>query len=133
MHPIRIGTCGWSYKDWSGAFYPSDLPASGYLSHYAERYPVVEVDSTFYRSPSRRMVEGWRDRTPDGFGFSLKVPQAITHEKMLTDCRDEVRMFLTAARVLGDKAAVLPASVRVLQPQQVPHVGRLPGALRPVP
>jgi uncharacterized protein YecE (DUF72 family) len=102
MHPVRIGRCGWSYKDWSGAFYPSDLSASEYLSHYSERYPVVEVDSTFYRSPSRK-VEGWRDRTPDGFGFSLKVPQAITHEKMLADCRDEVRTFLTAARALGDK------------------------------
>ena len=49
------------------------------------------------------MVEGWRDRTPAGFGFSLKVPQAITHEKMLLDCRPEVGAFLTAARILEDK------------------------------
>jgi uncharacterized protein YecE (DUF72 family) len=49
------------------------------------------------------MVEGWRDHTPPGFGFSLKVPQAITHEKVLLDCRDEVSRFLGAVRVLGDK------------------------------
>jgi uncharacterized protein YecE (DUF72 family) len=103
MHPVRVGTCGWSYKEWSGVFYPEDTSPGEYLSHYAERYPVVEVDSTFYRSPSRKMVEGWRDRTPAAFGFSLKVPQAITHEKMLLDCRDELRTFLTAARILGDK------------------------------
>jgi uncharacterized protein YecE (DUF72 family) len=103
MHPVRVGTCGWSYKEWSGVFYPDDLDAGGFLSHYAERYPVVEVDSTFYRSPSRKTVEGWRDRTPDGFGFSLKVPQVITHEKLLHDCRAEVRTFLTAARELGPK------------------------------
>jgi uncharacterized protein YecE (DUF72 family) len=103
MHPVRIGTCGWSYKEWSGVFYPDDLTAGGFLSFYAERYPVVEVDSTFYHSPSRRTVEGWRDKTPDGFGFSLKVPQVITHEKLLLDCRAEVSAFLTAARVLGDK------------------------------
>jgi uncharacterized protein YecE (DUF72 family) len=103
MHPVRVGTCGWSYKEWSGVFYPDDLSAGEYLSYYAERFPVVEVDSTFYRSPSRKMVEGWRDRTPPGFGFALKVPQVITHEKMLLDCRDEVRTFLTAARILGDK------------------------------
>jgi uncharacterized protein YecE (DUF72 family) len=103
MHPVRIGTCGWSYQDWSGVFYPDHLAAGDYLSHYAERYPVVEVDSTFYRSPARKMVEGWRDKTPDGFGFSLKVPQTITHEKVLVDCRAEVGTFLTAARLLGDK------------------------------
>jgi hypothetical protein len=47
MHPVRIGTCGWSYQDWLGVFYPKGLPAGEYLSYVAERYPVVEVDSTF--------------------------------------------------------------------------------------
>jgi uncharacterized protein YecE (DUF72 family) len=103
MHPVQIGTCGWSYKDWGGAFYPDDLPAGEFLPYYAERYPVVEVDSTFYRSPAPRMVEGWRDKTPDSFGFSLKVPQVITHEKLLHECRAEARTFLTAARVLEHK------------------------------
>jgi uncharacterized protein YecE (DUF72 family) len=103
MHPIRVGTCGWSYKEWEGVFYPEDLPAREWLSFYAERFPVLEVDSTFYRSPSRKSVEGWRDRTPDGFRFSLKVPQVITHEKVLLDCAKELGTFLTAARVLGDK------------------------------
>jgi uncharacterized protein YecE (DUF72 family) len=64
---------------------------------------VVEVDSTFYRSPSRKMVEGWRDRTPAGFGFSRKVPQKITHEKMLADCHDDVSAFVAAALVLREK------------------------------
>jgi uncharacterized protein YecE (DUF72 family) len=103
MHSIRVGTCGWSYQDWSRVFYPAELPNSEYLAHYAEQFPIVEVDSTFYRSPSRKMVEGWRDKTPDSFGFSLKVPQVITHEKVLVDCRQELNTFLTAARVLEDK------------------------------
>jgi uncharacterized protein YecE (DUF72 family) len=103
MHPVRVGTCGWSYKEWSGAFYPDDLAPGDFLSFLAERYPVVEVDSTFYRSPSRKTVEGWRDRTPPGFGLSLKVAQTITHEKVLLDCRDDVSKFLGAARVLGEK------------------------------
>jgi uncharacterized protein YecE (DUF72 family) len=103
MHPIRVGTCGWSYKEWSGVFYPPGLSAGDYLGSYAERYPIVEVDSTFYRTPSRKMVEGWRDRTPAGFGFSLKVPQVITHEKLLLDCRAELGAFLSAARLLEDK------------------------------
>jgi uncharacterized protein YecE (DUF72 family) len=103
MHPVRVGTCGWSYKEWSGVFYPEDLAPSDYLEYLATRYPVVEVDSTFYRSPARRTVEGWRDRTPPGFGFSLKVPQTITHEKVLLDCGDDVSRFLGAARALGEK------------------------------
>jgi len=103
MKGIRIGACGWSYKDWSRVFYPAGLAAGDYLSHYADSYPVVEVDSTFYRTPSPKMVEGWRDKTPAGFGFSLKVPQVITHEKMLRDCQAETDAFVSAARLLDDK------------------------------
>ncbi|HEV3261131.1 MAG TPA: DUF72 domain-containing protein [Gemmataceae bacterium] len=103
MFPVRIGTCGWSYKEWAGTFYPAGTAAGEFLSCYAERFAVVEVDSTFYRSPSIKMVQGWRDRTPAGFGFSLKVPQVITHEKVLLDCREEVEGFVAAARLLEDK------------------------------
>jgi uncharacterized protein YecE (DUF72 family) len=100
---VRIGTCGWSYADWSGFFYPQALPAAEYLSYYAGHFDVVEVDSTFYRSPSPRMVAGWRQKTPEGFGFSLKVPQTITHEKLLRDCGRERDEFLAAARLLEEK------------------------------
>ena len=103
MHAIRVGTCGWSYADWSGVFYPKGLPAGEYLSYYAERLNIVEVDSTFYRSPSPKMVQGWCDKTPAGFSFSLKIPQTITHEKLLHDCGREVELFLSAARLLEDK------------------------------
>jgi uncharacterized protein YecE (DUF72 family) len=103
VHPVRVGTCGWSYKEWSGVFYPANLSAGEYLSYLSLHYSIVEVDSTFYRSPPRKTVEGWRDRTPPGFAFSLKVPQSITHEKVLLDRRDEVGTFLAAVRLLGDK------------------------------
>src|SRR5262249_49131926 len=98
-----IGCCGWSYKDWSGVFYPEGLPPAEYLSWYADRFPVVEVDSSFYATPALKTVQGWRDKTPDGFGFSLKVPQVITHEKRLLDCARELNAFLTAARALEGK------------------------------
>ncbi|HEV8061883.1 MAG TPA: DUF72 domain-containing protein [Gemmataceae bacterium] len=103
MHPILIGTCGWSYRDWSDVFYPKKLRAGQYLTYYAEHYRVVEVDSTFYHAPGRKTVEGWRDKTPPGFGFSLKVPQSITHEKILVDCKSELDGFLAAARLLNEK------------------------------
>jgi len=62
MHPIGIGTCGWSYKDRAGTFYPEGCGPGDYLTHYATRYPVVEVDSTFCRSPSVKMVQAGATR-----------------------------------------------------------------------
>lgn len=70
MNGIRIGSCGWSYADWSGVFYPTGLPASNFLPYYSERFGIVEVDSTFYATPRPSTVQGWRDKTPDGFHFS---------------------------------------------------------------
>src|SRR5262249_55368025 len=91
------------YPDWVGNFYPSGTTSAAFLSAYAQRYNVVEVDNTFYRIPGRKMVEGWRDKTPSAFGFSLKVTQSITHEKILINCKEEVARFLDAVGVLEDK------------------------------
>lgn len=103
IHPILIGCSGWSYPDWEGKFYPDGMLAGDYLEHYADRFPIVEVDSTFYRAPTPRMVRGWRDRTPANFTFVLKVPKVITHEKQLQGCEEEVDGFVTSILPLGDK------------------------------
>ena len=103
MHEIRVGCCGWSYDDWEGVLYPDDARAAQYLGYYAQQFNIVEVDSTFYRIPSRRMVEGWRERTPDDFRFALKMPQVITHEKLLRACDEELDAFVNVARLLGEK------------------------------
>jgi uncharacterized protein YecE (DUF72 family) len=104
--PIRIGCSGWSYPDWEGPFYPDGTDPGDFLEYYADRFPVVEVDSTFYRPPTPKMVRAWRDRTPDDFKFALKVPKVITHEKRLVGCDDEIRGFVSAIRPLGDRAMV---------------------------
>lgn len=102
-NPIWIGCSGWSYPDWEGPFYPEGMASGEYLEWYADRFPIVEVDSTFYRAPSKSMVRGWRDRTPDGFRFVLKVPQVITHTKQLKGAEEEVDGFITSILPLGDK------------------------------
>jgi uncharacterized protein YecE (DUF72 family) len=81
------------------------MDPSDYLAWYADRFPIVEVDSTFYRPPTPRMVRSWHNRTPAGFKFALKVPQVITHQKQLRDCEDEVTGFVSAVEPLGEKAA----------------------------
>jgi uncharacterized protein YecE (DUF72 family) len=102
-HPILIGCSAWTYDDWVGPFYPAGMKPAEFLPYYADRLPIVEADNTFYRSPTPAMVRGWRDRTPPGFKFALKVPRSITHQKELRNCQAEVAEFVTAISPLGDK------------------------------
>jgi uncharacterized protein YecE (DUF72 family) len=72
-HRVRIGTCSWADEALSKWFYPPKLPAKERLAWYAQEFDTVEVDSTFYRLPSESMVQGWADRTPDGFTMHIKA------------------------------------------------------------
>jgi uncharacterized protein YecE (DUF72 family) len=74
-----------------------------FLAYYATRFATVEVDSTFYRTPSASTVEGWKLKTPAEFIFSVKVPQTITHEKCLEDCDAEFRTSVQTMELLDDK------------------------------
>src|SRR5579871_60106 len=78
---IRIGTSGWSYKEWEGVFYPNSKTPK--LTFYSQIFNTAEIDSTFYASPSKGMVLGWLRNTPKDFEFSVKLPQTITHKKHL--------------------------------------------------
>lgn len=100
---IRIGTQGWNYDAWLGPFYPAGTRPADFLSVYARAFDTVEVDSTFYAVPPVRTVRGWAARTPDGFTFSLKLPQEITHEKQLRDVDGDLAAFCDVARELGPK------------------------------
>ena len=104
---LRLGTSSWSSEDWVGVFYPPGTPAANFLGEYGKHFDTVEVDSTYYRSPSPSMVKNWRDRTPAGFIFAAKFPRAITHEKILQDCTQEVSEFLKAMDLLGEKLGPL--------------------------
>ncbi len=100
---ILIGTSGWSYDDWVGPFYPAGTRPGDYLSFYARHFDVVEVDSTFYRAPSARMVDGWAERVPAQFAFALKMPRSVTHDKVLGDCETEMSELLPIFGRLGSK------------------------------
>lgn len=81
MDELLIGTSGWSYKEWTGVFYPA--ASTNKLSFYSTLYSTAEVDSSFYAYPSKGLVLGWARYTPDNFVFSVKLPQLLTHEKKL--------------------------------------------------
>ncbi|HWF13916.1 MAG TPA: DUF72 domain-containing protein [Candidatus Acidoferrales bacterium] len=100
---IRLGTSAFTAAGWEGTFYPAGMKPADFLSYYATKFDTVEVDSTFYRTPAISTVKGWYAKTPPGFLFAAKVPQLVTHEKMLADCDEEFHGFLRAMDNLGEK------------------------------
>jgi uncharacterized protein YecE (DUF72 family) len=104
---VIVGTSGYSYKEWKGTFYPSDLPAAKMLPFYAQHFGSVEINNTFYRMPEAKTIEKWSSEVPDGFRFVLKAPQRITHQKKLAGAEDEVRQLLEVASMLGPKLGPL--------------------------
>jgi len=104
---VVVGTSGYNYPEWRGTFYPEKFSTDKMLTYYAERFPTVEINYTFYRMPTEKLLAGWAAGTPDGFSFTLKAPQRITHQAKLQRCEDTVQAFCRAARTLGSKLAVL--------------------------
>ena len=100
---VLLGTSSFTAPGWERAFYPPRMHPRDYLSYYACHYSTLEIDSTFYRCPSPATVNGWHAKTPPGFVFAVKVPQEITHGRVLEDCGAEMDEFLGVSSLLGDK------------------------------
>jgi len=89
LTPVRIGTCSWADEALSKYFYPPKLPAKERLAYYAQRFDTVEVDSTYYRLPAESMVQGWADRTPDGFTMHVKAFGLMTRHPVKVEVLPE--------------------------------------------
>ena len=96
-----VGTSGYSYKEWKGSFYPEKLPEKKMLSHYAQHFSTVEINSTFRRFPNVSTVETWAGQVPDSFRFVLKGRQTITHFRRLQNAEEQIDDFIEIASVLG--------------------------------
>jgi uncharacterized protein YecE (DUF72 family) len=107
MAKIHIGTSAFTAAGWENAFYPAGMKAADYLTYYATKFATVEVDSTFYPTPSVATVNGWARKVPEGFVLAAKVPQIITHEKILQHCDDDLKHFLETMDLMGDKLGPL--------------------------
>jgi uncharacterized protein YecE (DUF72 family) len=107
MAEIRIGTSAFTAEGWEGSFYPKGLPPREQLAYYATQFDTVELDNTFYRTPAIATVKGWYAKTPPGFVFAAKVPQVVTHEKVLVDCDEDLNYFLKTMEALGEKLGPL--------------------------
>jgi uncharacterized protein YecE (DUF72 family) len=101
---IRVGTAGWSIpKQYAGEF-----PMTGsMLERYSQCFGLVEINSSFYRPHRRETYERWAASTPDSFGFSVKLPKAITHQRRLRDVTDLLERFLREVGGLGSKLSTI--------------------------
>jgi uncharacterized protein YecE (DUF72 family) len=99
---IYIGTSGWSYKAWAKNFYPPELPASEHFPYYAQHFPTVEINATFYRLPEPKTVQGWHDKAPKNFIFAVKGSQSVTHYKRLKPGARSFDLLLERIEVLGE-------------------------------
>lgn len=115
---IHAGTSGWAYAPWKPAFYPEKLPQKKFLEYYASQVNSVEVNYTFRAFPTPAMVENWLAATPEGFRFSFKAPQRITHIGRLRNCHEAVERFvgvlepMRAAGKLGPLLFQLPPNFK---------------------
>jgi len=127
---LRVGTSGWNYPEWKGSFYPKDMKPAAMLPYYAARFAAVEVNNTFYRMPTQKVVDGWAAAVPPGFVFVLKAPQRITHFARLRNVDDPVRFFCATALTLGSKLGPL---LFQLPPNFKADAGRLADLLALLP
>jgi uncharacterized protein YecE (DUF72 family) len=104
---VFVGTSGYNYPEWRGTFYPEKFSTDKMLGYYAERFPTVEINYTFYRLPTEKILSGWAAGTPEHFTFTLKAPRRITHDAKLERCEDITQTFVRTAQILGPKLAVL--------------------------
>ena len=117
---VLVGTSGYSYKEWKGPFYPKDLAAARFLGFYAAHFNTVEINNTFYRMPTSKLVDGWASEVPDGFTFAIKAPQRITHFAKLKGAEDTVATFVRTVTTLGPRLGPLLFQLPPFMKKDVP-------------
>jgi uncharacterized protein YecE (DUF72 family) len=136
---IYVGTCGFSYKDWIGRFYPAKIKPAEMLPYYARLFRAVEIDSSYYGVPSPRTVESMAARTPANFRFSFKLPQTVTHAPdpaaRLHDDAAAFRACLEPMRSAGKLACALAQFPNAFKPAATSgdHVKRIAEAFEAIP
>lgn len=103
--PYHVGCSGWYYWHWGGTFYPQDLPRADWFQHYAENFDTVELNAPFYSWPTLATVKTWIQQAEhsEGFVYTVKVSELITHVKRFEDTRELVLDFGFIADMLGPR------------------------------
>lgn len=127
---IFVGTSGWAYKQWKGTFYPAAIKSDEMLGYYAGRFPAVEINNSFYRMPTEKILLTWAAQVPAAFRFVPKAPRQITHIQRLAEEDGSLAYFLKTANVLGEQ---LGATLFQCPPSLKKDIARLRNFLARVP
>lgn len=113
----HTGTSGFHYDDWKELFYPIEVKKKDWLSYYATHFETVEINNTFYGTPSEKTVQGWYDKTPDEFLFTIKGNRYVTHINRLKDPEEGVSNVYHSIEPLREKVGCvlwqLPGSLTI--------------------
>ncbi len=136
--PIRCGIGGWIFPAWRhGMFYPQGLPQRGELAFASNALRCIEINGTFYRTPTAAQCAQWAAQTPDGFRFSLKAPRYLVQRRDLSATVEAAEPFLRAALGLGDRLGPLLWQFAPDHPADAPalatFMAQLPGMLDGIP
>jgi len=103
---LIIGCSSYTTASWKGLFYPEDIPKSKWFPYYCEHFNTYELNSTFYKFPTVKILQNWYNKAPDGFRFSAKAYKGITHFKKFNNCQQEIAdLYAVLREGLTDKLA----------------------------
>ncbi len=94
MPKYNIGCSNFSDLEWRGYFFPKNMPVNNHLKYYAENFSAVEINSTFYKTPSLETLRSWYEQTPAYFDFFVKIPKSITHTDKMRDTAPMINKFI---------------------------------------
>ncbi|MFC4874921.1 DUF72 domain-containing protein [Negadavirga shengliensis] len=126
----HIGTSGWHYKHWIGTFYPEDTKEKDQLAYYVKHFNTVEINNPFYRIPSPKTFEKWKESVPADFLFSVKGNRHFTHLKKLNADQKVMDRFFSNVDKLGKKTGPV---LFQLPPGWNINTGRLQSFLKRLP
>jgi uncharacterized protein YecE (DUF72 family) len=101
---VWIGTSGYSYTDWVGAFYPPGTRSGRMLAYYSQHFPLIELNFSFYRLPTGPQLVRLAEQTPPGFQFLVKLPRTLSHDRdprELAPFREAVEALRQRGRLQG--------------------------------
>lgn len=112
-----IGCSGFYYREWKDAFYPLGLPQKDWFAYYCQHFNTIEINNTFYRFPQLKSLQGWFNKSPKDFVFTVKAPKGITHYKKFEGSEELVKQFYDIvanglAQKLGAVLFQLPPSLQ---------------------
>lgn len=104
---IYVGTSGYQYKEWGKVFYPEDIPQRKHLEYLSSQLPTVEINSSFYRLPTKETFARWANQTSADFRFAIKGSRYISHRKRLKDVSENVTNLMDRLEGMDGKVGAI--------------------------